>query len=72
MYVFRWIGEMEEIAATFADQGVTPLFHKGSAEIYRLIGRSPFASELVGTEDGSRNLSQTIRALSDLVNYEHS
>ena len=30
----RWIGEMEEIAATFENLGVTPNFHKGAAEIY--------------------------------------
>lgn len=68
----RWIGEMEEIADTFADQGVTPFFHRGSAEIYRLIGRSRFASELVGNSDESRNLSETISALSDLISSEHS
>ena len=28
----RWIGEMEEIAATFEAAGVTPRFHQGAAE----------------------------------------
>ena len=66
----RWVGEMEEIAATFASQGVTPHFHQGAAEMYRLFGRSPFASELVGAADESRDLAQTIRALADLVSSE--
>ena len=34
----RWIGEMEEIAETFESAGVTPRFHQGAAEIFRLPG----------------------------------
>ena len=33
----RWIGEMEEIAATFADAGVTSGFHTGAADIFRVL-----------------------------------
>ena len=32
---YRWIGEMEEIAQTFAHVGVTPDFHTGAAQIFR-------------------------------------
>ena len=38
----RWIGEMEEIAATFENLGVTPNFHKGAAEIYKMLNSTPF------------------------------
>lgn len=33
----RWIGEMEEIARTFDAQGVSPGFHQGAADMYRLV-----------------------------------
>jgi len=32
---WRWIGEMEEIAAAFADAGLPPGFHQAAAELYR-------------------------------------
>jgi 3-hydroxyisobutyrate dehydrogenase-like beta-hydroxyacid dehydrogenase len=34
----RWIAEMEEIAATFAETGLTPRLFEGAADIYRLVG----------------------------------
>ncbi len=33
----RWIGEMEEIASTFEVVGVTPNFHRGAADMFRLV-----------------------------------
>jgi hypothetical protein len=32
---WRWIGEMEEIAQTFASAGLPDGFHRAAAEIYR-------------------------------------
>ena len=57
----RWIGEMEEIAKTFDAAGVTPRFHQGSAEIYRLLDSTSFASESPETIDRNRTLKDTIR-----------
>ena len=57
----RWIGEMEEIAETFEAAGVTPRFHQGAAEIYRLLESTSFAEESPETIDRSRNLKDTIR-----------
>ena len=62
---FRWIGEMEEIADTFDNAGVTPFFHRGAAEMYRLISETPFAQESPETIDKSRTLKQTISAISE-------
>ena len=31
----RWVGEMEEIADTFADAGAPAGFHRAAAEVYR-------------------------------------
>ena len=64
---FRWIGEMEEIADTFDAAGVTPFFHRGAAEMYRLMSETPFASETPETTDKDRTLEETIAALAELV-----
>ena len=64
---FRWIGEMEEIAATFAAVGVTPGFHQGAAEIYRLLSETPFADEAPEEIDQRRTLEQTISAIAALL-----
>ena len=39
----RFIGEMEEIAATFSAVGLSPKIMEGAADIYRLIGTTPLA-----------------------------
>ncbi|MCY4638810.1 MAG: DUF1932 domain-containing protein [Chloroflexi bacterium] len=59
----RWIGEMEEIAATFEAAGVTPRFHQGAAEMFRLLARTPFAEEDPESIDPKRTLEETVRAL---------
>ena len=56
----RWIGEMEEIAASLAAVGVTSGFHDGAAEIYRVLDRTPFASETRETLDPSRTIDEAI------------
>ena len=42
----RWIGEMEEIAITFEAAGVTPHFHQGARDTFKLLADTPFASRL--------------------------
>ncbi|MEM7347917.1 MAG: DUF1932 domain-containing protein, partial [Chloroflexota bacterium] len=39
----RFVGEMEEIAATFESVGLTPNILTGAADMYRFIGSTPFA-----------------------------
>ncbi len=56
----RWVGEMEEIAATLAASGVTPGFHEGAAEVFALLARTPFAEETRETLDESRTLEQAV------------
>jgi len=60
---YRWIGEMQEIAETFDHSGVTPAFHQGAAEIFRLLSETPLARETPENIDRSRTLSETISAL---------
>lgn len=57
----RWIGEMEEIAATYASAGVTPNFHKGAADMYRLLNSTPFAAETRETMDKSRTMQESVK-----------
>lgn len=56
----RWIAEMEEIAATFESAGVTPGFHGGAAEMFRLLARTPFAVETRETIDPNRTMEQSL------------
>ena len=64
---FRWIGEMDEVASTFDHVGVTPYFHQGAAEIYRLLSDTPLASETAETVDRDRTLAQTVSAVTRLL-----
>ena len=57
----RWIGEMEEIAATFEAAGMTADFHHGAAEIFRLMAATPFAAETRENYDTSRSLEDTVK-----------
>lgn len=56
----RWVGEMEEIAASLRDAGVPSGFHEAAAEIFRIVDRTPFAAETRETADLSRTLEQAI------------
>lgn len=59
----RWVGEMEQIAATFAGLNVTPRFHEGAADIYTLIANSSLGKETPETIDHERTLQTTISEL---------
>ena len=41
----RWVGEMEEIAATFEALGLTPSILRGAADMYRLVGTTNLADQ---------------------------
>jgi len=56
----RWIGEMHEIAATLGGAGVTPNFHKGAADVFELLEKTPVARETRETVDKSRTLKQAL------------
>lgn len=61
----RWIGEMEQIAATFRDAGTPDGFHRGAAAIFRMMASTPFAAESRETMDRSRSLGDAIRVFSE-------
>lgn len=60
---YRWIGEMEEIAATFQSVGLTPRTFQGVAEIYRMVERSPLGKETVE----NRALAKDARGVADIL-----
>jgi 3-hydroxyisobutyrate dehydrogenase-like beta-hydroxyacid dehydrogenase len=42
----RWVGEMEEIAATYAAVGLTPKILEGAADMYRLVSATELGAEI--------------------------
>lgn len=62
---YRWVGEMEEIATTFADLGLTPNILLGAADMYRLVETTPIGRESPETRDKDRDLDGVIAALAE-------
>ena len=59
----RWVGEMEEIAATFDAVGLTARIDQGATDLYRFVGQTPLADETPETLDRDRTLAQVIEIL---------
>ena len=64
---YRWVGEMEEIGACFADLGMTPDILNGAAAIYRLVAGTPIGKESPETRDRSRDAAGVVAALADAL-----
>ncbi|MCC6175253.1 MAG: DUF1932 domain-containing protein [Chloroflexi bacterium] len=62
---YRWVGEMEEIAATFGHLGLTPEILAGAAEMYRLVGRTPLANETPETRTRGQTLDDVVAILAE-------
>jgi 3-hydroxyisobutyrate dehydrogenase-like beta-hydroxyacid dehydrogenase len=62
----RFVGEMEEIAKTFGDVGLTPKMLAGAADVYRLVGRTHLADR---TPEDTSPLPTLDEMLSALVNH---
>ncbi len=60
---YRWVGEMEEIAATFSALGMTPRMLEGAADMYRLVETTPLGRETPETRDPSRDAYGVVAAL---------
>jgi 3-hydroxyisobutyrate dehydrogenase-like beta-hydroxyacid dehydrogenase len=65
---YRWVGEMEEIAATFGHLGLTPQIFQGIADLYRFVAETPIGKESPESRDRSRGLDGVIAALAEEVN----
>lgn len=56
----RWADEMDEIAASFESVGVTPKFHEGAGDIFRLMAATPLEAETRASVDRSRTLEEAL------------
>ncbi len=59
----RWIGEMEEIAATFEQVGLTPRILLGAADMYAAIARTSLGQETPEDRGRDRGLEEIVAAL---------
>jgi hypothetical protein len=57
----RWVAEMEEIAAAFAEAGLTPRIFEGAAEIYSLVGSTPLGA--LTSRDENPDLDSILEAM---------
>jgi 3-hydroxyisobutyrate dehydrogenase-like beta-hydroxyacid dehydrogenase len=64
---YRWVGEMEEIALTFEDIGLTPLILQGAADLYRFVETTPIGQETPENRDANRGLDGVIAALAETL-----
>lgn len=61
----RWVGEMEEIALTFSDLGMTPLILQGAADFFRFVADTPLGQESPETRDQRRGLDGVVAVLAE-------
>ena len=59
----RWIGEMEEIAATFEHVGLTPNILTGASDMYRLVSETPLADLSPEDRDRFPSLAELVDVL---------
>lgn len=59
----RWVREMEEIALTFADLGLTPNILQGAADMYRLVAASPLGRETPESRQLGQSLGEVVAIL---------
>jgi 3-hydroxyisobutyrate dehydrogenase-like beta-hydroxyacid dehydrogenase len=60
---YRWVGEMEEIARTFADLGLPPRMLEGVAAIYRFVEQTELGREI----PEARQRGQTLEEVTDIL-----
>jgi 3-hydroxyisobutyrate dehydrogenase-like beta-hydroxyacid dehydrogenase len=61
----RWVGEMEEIAATFEEVGLTPKILLGAADMYRWIATTGPGHETPENRDRDRDVDGLVAALAE-------
>ena len=63
----RWVGEMEEIAATFEDLGLTPRILLGAADLYRFVSGTPLGAETPESRTRGETFDDAIAELTDAL-----
>jgi 3-hydroxyisobutyrate dehydrogenase-like beta-hydroxyacid dehydrogenase len=64
---YRWVGEMEEIAKTFEDVGMTPKMLLGAADMYRLVGETELANETPEQRKRGQDLRDVVEILNEAL-----
>jgi L-threonate 2-dehydrogenase len=62
---YRWVGEMEEIALTFADLGLPPQMHEGAASLYRFVEGTILGAETPEQRHRGQTLEDAISILAE-------
>ncbi len=60
---YRWVGEMEEIARTFAGLGLPPQMLEGAAALYRLVERTELGAETPEERHQGQTLAEVVGIL---------
>ena len=60
---YRWVGEMEEIARTFDELGLTPGILEGAADLYAFVAETPLGQESPESRDRTRDLDAVVGVL---------
>lgn len=60
---YRWVPEMDEIAATFAAQGLTPKMLEGASALYAFVAETPLGKETPENRDKSRTGVDVVKQL---------
>jgi L-threonate 2-dehydrogenase len=64
---YRWVGEMEEIARTFEEVGMTPLIHQGAADMYRFVESTPLGKETPENRTQGTTLDEVVTILAEAL-----
>ena len=67
---YRWAGEMEEIACTFADLGLPPQMLEGAAALYRLVGQTELGAETPEERHRGQTLGEVTGILAAMLKTE--
>lgn len=59
----RWVGEMEEIAATFEELGMTPKILEGASDMYRFVDSTPLGA--LTSRDPHPSLDEVLGTLAE-------
>jgi Domain of unknown function (DUF1932) len=62
---YRWVGEMEEIARTFADVGLPPQMLEGAAALYRLVEQTELGTETPEERHQGQTLQEVMAILAE-------
>jgi 3-hydroxyisobutyrate dehydrogenase-like beta-hydroxyacid dehydrogenase len=63
----RWVGEMEQMAITFADVGLTPKTFQGAAELFDLVGRTELGDEIIGNRRAGTSMEEVVDVIAETV-----